>query len=393
MIPVRSLRQADVAVFGLARSGVSAVRALKAGGARSLAWDDKQAATRSGRESRRARHAARANGRGIDSKALVLSPGVPLTHPAPHDVVVRARARRRRGDRRHRIVRARDPARSHEARPRAGHRRHRHQRQIDDDGADRPHPQRLRLRGARSAAISASRCSISRRPTAARSMCWRFRPIRSIWRPGSSPTSSVLTNITPDHIDRHGSMENYVAVKARLLEQTDAQRPRRDRRRRSATPPRSTRGSLRAARAETVPVSVGKVLGRGVFAVDGALYDAWGSRASPRHGPVARARIFPARTIGRTRRSPIAATKPFVKDTRSIARRHRQLPGPRPSHRRGRPRRQGALHQRFQGDQCRRRGARAGLLQRYLLDRGRHGPRKAASKASCRISRASAKPI
>ena len=35
--------------------------------------------------------------------------------------------------------------------------------------------------------------------------------------PGLMPDVAVLTNITPDHIDRHGTLENYAAVKARLL--------------------------------------------------------------------------------------------------------------------------------------------------------------------------------
>ena len=53
-----------------------------------------------------------------------------------------------------------------------------------------------------------------------------------------------------------------------------------DRRRRSADAASiHTRLAARDG-AVTVPVSVGKVLGRGIFAVDGALYDAWGSRAS-----------------------------------------------------------------------------------------------------------------
>jgi UDP-N-acetylmuramoylalanine--D-glutamate ligase len=44
MIPVRSFGDRDVGVFGLARSGLSAIKALKAGGARIFAWDENEAA-------------------------------------------------------------------------------------------------------------------------------------------------------------------------------------------------------------------------------------------------------------------------------------------------------------------------------------------------------------
>ena len=36
--------------------------------------------------------------------------------------------------------------------------------------------------------------------------------------PSLDPTFSVLLNISPDHIDRHGTFENYAAVKARIIE-------------------------------------------------------------------------------------------------------------------------------------------------------------------------------
>ncbi len=80
-----------VAVFGLARSGLSAARALAAAGAEVRAWDDD--------EERRA--TARAAGVPLvdlynsewrDVTTLVLSPGIPLTHPEPHRVVTLARA-------------------------------------------------------------------------------------------------------------------------------------------------------------------------------------------------------------------------------------------------------------------------------------------------------------
>ena len=91
MIAARSFAHQDVGVFGLARSGLASVRALKAGGAQAYAWDDKESA----------RIAAEAEGATVlpwcdwpweKLKALILSPGVPLTHPSPHDIVVRARA-------------------------------------------------------------------------------------------------------------------------------------------------------------------------------------------------------------------------------------------------------------------------------------------------------------
>ncbi len=51
--------------------------------------------------------------------------------------------------------------------------------------------------------------------------------------PGLVPDVSVLSNITPDHIDRHGTLENYAAVKGAPPELvTSEDRPRRDRRRR-----------------------------------------------------------------------------------------------------------------------------------------------------------------
>ncbi len=83
MTPVETLRGQSIAVFGLGRSGLSTVRALIEGGAEVAVWDDNVIA----REG--AAHAgfklvdlARADWRGF--RLFVLSPGVPLTHPAPH---------------------------------------------------------------------------------------------------------------------------------------------------------------------------------------------------------------------------------------------------------------------------------------------------------------------
>jgi len=91
VIPVAAFAGRAMAVVGLAKSGISAARSLAAGGAEVWAWDDAAAA-------RAAAHAAGlmvvepATFDWSRLAAVVLSPGIPLTHPQPHGVVARARA-------------------------------------------------------------------------------------------------------------------------------------------------------------------------------------------------------------------------------------------------------------------------------------------------------------
>ena len=92
MIPVRGLEGARVGVLGLGRSGLSAARALRAGGAEPVAWDD-------GAEPRAAAEAAglaladlTRPGALTGLAALVVSPGIPHLYPSPHPVVARAMA-------------------------------------------------------------------------------------------------------------------------------------------------------------------------------------------------------------------------------------------------------------------------------------------------------------
>ena len=90
MIPVTIFSGGDVAVLGLGLSGIASARALEAGGANVFAWDDKE----KGR--------TEALGAGLvltdlssihwsRFAALVLAPGIPLTHPEPHWAVKKAR--------------------------------------------------------------------------------------------------------------------------------------------------------------------------------------------------------------------------------------------------------------------------------------------------------------
>jgi UDP-N-acetylmuramoylalanine--D-glutamate ligase len=80
-----------IGVFGLARSGLATVRAAAAGGAAEvLVWDDGEAARiKAEALGGRAMEPGDWPWQGLDS--LVLAPGVPLTHPAPHPIVELAR--------------------------------------------------------------------------------------------------------------------------------------------------------------------------------------------------------------------------------------------------------------------------------------------------------------
>ena len=78
MIRVPLYRNRTVAVLGLARSGLAAARALGAGGARVLCWDDAPDARSAARDQG---FEVRPAGPEDGIAALVPSPGVPLSHP------------------------------------------------------------------------------------------------------------------------------------------------------------------------------------------------------------------------------------------------------------------------------------------------------------------------
>jgi len=90
MIPVQGMAGQRVAVLGLGRSGLASARALQAGGAEPLCWDDNQSA----------REVAEAEGFTCcdlskpgafdDVAALIVSPGIPHLYPVPNPVVMAA---------------------------------------------------------------------------------------------------------------------------------------------------------------------------------------------------------------------------------------------------------------------------------------------------------------
>jgi UDP-N-acetylmuramoylalanine--D-glutamate ligase len=90
MIPVQGVEGQKIAVLGLGRSGLSAARALRAGGADVAAWDDGA----KGREAAEAEGFVLADltrpGALDDCAMLITSPGIPHLYPAPHRAIAAA---------------------------------------------------------------------------------------------------------------------------------------------------------------------------------------------------------------------------------------------------------------------------------------------------------------
>jgi UDP-N-acetylmuramoylalanine--D-glutamate ligase len=90
MIPVRGFGGAVVAVLGLGRSGLSAARALRTGGARVVVWDDTPAAReRAEAEGFDLRRLDRASAM-EDVACLVTSPGIPHLYPQANPAITEA---------------------------------------------------------------------------------------------------------------------------------------------------------------------------------------------------------------------------------------------------------------------------------------------------------------
>ena len=216
MTPVESFRDQDVAVFGLGGSGLSTVKALRAGGARVAAWDDSERS----RDKARQKNIELVDLTHADFsayRALILAPGVPLTHPEPHwsvkkahdarrpvigdiELFCRERARRAPGSPFVAITGTNGKSTTTSL---IAH-------LLSSTGRD------VALGGNIGTAVldlpppSSSRYHVLE--------CSSFQIDLT---PSLAPSIGVLLNITPDHLDRHGTMENYAAVKERLVASAD----------------------------------------------------------------------------------------------------------------------------------------------------------------------------
>ncbi|MBW8708157.1 MAG: UDP-N-acetylmuramoyl-L-alanine--D-glutamate ligase [Alphaproteobacteria bacterium] len=323
MIPSRAFANRTVAIFGLARTGLGAVRALVAGGTTVIAWDDNSNARDLGGQEG-AQLMPWREWPWEDIAALILSPGVPLTHPKPHGVVEHANRARVRiiGD---------VELFAHEIRP---------------DPAGTAKAPVIAVTGTNGKSTTTAlvghiltSCGFDAQiggnigrsvlelspPSATTIYVLEMSSFQIDLAPGLTPDVGILSNLSPDHIDRHGTMENYAGIKARLMRQTakdgqvvigvdDAWS--------SAI---FTQLSA-AGGAQAHPVSVGKVLGRGIFVVDGTLYDAMGARAIKVMDMSAAARL-PGSHNWQNAALAYGAVRPFISDSKAVAAAIASFPG------------------------------------------------------------------
>ncbi len=212
MISVTTFAGRRVALFGLGASGLASASALLAGGADVVAWDDN------------AESVATAAAAGIPAgdlrhidwstiAALVLTPGVPLTHPAPHwtvglarnaavevigDIELYCRERRRL---------APDSA------------------FVAITGTNGKSTTTALVTHLFNAAgyeaemggnIGTAILSLQP-PAKGRAHVVECSSYQIDLAPSLDPSVGILLNVSEDHIDRHGTLANYAAVKERLV--------------------------------------------------------------------------------------------------------------------------------------------------------------------------------
>ncbi len=216
MTPATSFRGRKVALFGLGGSGLSTARALIAGGAHVAAWDDGDAS----RQRAAAQNIALEDLKSADwsqFSALILSPGVPLTHPAPHWTVEKAKAAGVEiiGD-----VELFCRERAQLA-PNAPFVAITGSNGKSTTTALIAHILREAGRDVQLGGNIGTPILDLEPPSRDRVHVIECSSFQIDLTPGLQASVGVLLNITPDHIDRHGSIENYAAVKERLIAGAD----------------------------------------------------------------------------------------------------------------------------------------------------------------------------
>ena len=209
MIAAKSYSGKRVAVMGLARSGQSAVVALKAGGADVIAWDDSGSKCKE-TESLGARIADLKEEDFTKIDALVLSPGIPHSYPKPHEVVEQAK-------------KANTPVIG----------------DIEIFATNYVKPRIIGITGTNGKSTTTSlighilKCAQIPHEVGGNighpalsfendiNITYQVLELSSYQlelAPSLSCEIGVILNISPDHLDRHGDMSGYIKAKSKIIE-------------------------------------------------------------------------------------------------------------------------------------------------------------------------------
>jgi UDP-N-acetylmuramoylalanine--D-glutamate ligase len=270
-IRIPSVEKERVAVLGLARSGLAAAAALAASGADVWAWDDDPAKR------------ARAADRGIPCRdlaeadlggflGLVISPGIPHTHPKPHPVAARAKAAG--------VQLISDIELLGRACPQA--------RYIGVTGTNGKSTTTtlighlLEVAG-REVQVGGNLGvpALSLAPLGKGGIyVLEMSSYQLELIPRLVFDIAVLLNITPDHLDRHGGMDGYVAAKRRIFARQDSEDTAivalDDQESESIYDDLVAHG-----RQQVVPISATRMVMGGIFVEDGLLTDDSGGWGTP----------------------------------------------------------------------------------------------------------------
>ena len=270
MIPVTIFAGRDVAVQGLGLSGIASVRALEAGGAKVFAWDDNE----KGRSEALAAGLVLTDLATVDWSrfaALVLAPGIPLTHPEPNWAIVSAKAagvevigdielfcrERAKAGAPGKVVAITGTNGKSSTTALTAH-------LLSSAG------KRVQLGG------NIGKASLELEPFAPDlNYVLELSSYQIDLAPSLALDAAALLNITPDHLDRHGTFDNYARIKSQIFANLGA----------GATavigvddePSRAIADALRGQFA-VKRVAVERIVETGVWAKDGVLHEMDGGK-------------------------------------------------------------------------------------------------------------------
>ena len=275
MIPATSYRGQTIAVFGLARSGITAALSLIEGGANVLAWDDRDSAREAAADQDiPVIDLTRADWSNID--ALILSPGVPHHLPEPHWSAQKAQA-------------ANVPILCDV------------EIFVREMAAASPAPKIVAITGTNGKSTTTTLIghilkqadvtahiggNIGRgvldlpAPTQDTTYVLELSSYQLERVPSLHADVAVLLNLSPDHLDRHGDMKAYEAAKRHIFDnqtKTDSAVIGVDQPvgKRICTEMKARNGR------QILPISTRSALGHGVSVVNGKLFDSTEAKSQP----------------------------------------------------------------------------------------------------------------